>query len=87
MPVKKSAMKALRKTQKRADRNKNVKADVKTLLKKSRKAIDEKTKEAEKLVQETIKKFDKAAQKGIIKKNTAARKKSRLMKRLNKSAK
>lgn len=87
MPVKKSAMKALRKTQKRADRNKNVKADVKTLLKKSRKAIDEKTKEAEKLVRETIKKFDKAAQKGIIKKNTAARKKSRLMKRLNKSAK
>lgn len=87
MPVKKSAIKTLRKDTKRAQKSKNVKADVKTLLKKSRKAIDEKANDAEKLVKDTIKKFDKAAQKGIIKKNTAARKKSRLMKKLNKSAK
>jgi small subunit ribosomal protein S20 len=86
MPVKKSAMKALRQGDKRAQRNKNVKADIKTILKKSRKAIDTKTKDAESLVKDTIKKFDKAAQKGIIKKNTAARKKSRLMKKLNKTA-
>jgi small subunit ribosomal protein S20 len=87
MPVKKSAMKALRQDKKRAQKNKNVKADIKTILKKSRKAIDTKTKDAEALVKDTIKKFDKAAQKGIIKKNTAARKKSRLMKKLNTSAK
>lgn len=79
-------MKALRQGDKRAQRNKNVKADIKTILKKSRKAIDTKTKDAESLVKDTIKKFDKAAQKGIIKKNTAARKKSRLMKKLNKTA-
>ena len=86
MPVKKSAMKALRQGDKRAQRNKNVKADIKTILKKSRKAIDAKAKDSESLVKDTIKKFDKAAQKGIIKKNTAARKKSRLMKKLNKTA-
>jgi small subunit ribosomal protein S20 len=86
MPVKKSAMKALRQSDKRARRNKNVKADIKTILKKSRKAIDAKAKDSESLVKDTIKKFDKAAQKGIIKKNTAARKKSRLMKKLNKTA-
>lgn len=87
MPVKKSAMKTLRKDEKRVLRNHNVKIDVKTLLKKSRKAVDEKTEKAVDLVKETIKKFDKAAQKGIIKKNTAARKKSRLMKRLNAATK
>lgn len=87
MPVKKSAMKTLRKDAKRVLRNHNVKIDVKTLLKKSRKAVDEKTEKAVDLVKETIKKFDKAAQKGIIKKNTAARKKSRLMKRLNAATK
>jgi len=79
MPVKKSAMKALRQSKKRALANKTVKTDIKTLLKKSRKAIDAKAEKAEDLVKTTIKKFDKATQKGIIKKNTAARKKSRLM--------
>ena len=85
MPVKKSAVKALKQSDKKAQRNKNIKADIKTILKKSRKAIEAKANEAESLVKDTIKKVDKAAQKGIIKKNTAARKKSRLMKKLNKS--
>ena len=87
MPVKKSAKKTLRKDKKRAFRNQNVKLEAKILIKKTRKAIDSKAKEAQELVKKTIKKLDKAAQKGIIKKNTVARKKSRIMKRLNKSAK
>ncbi|MEA2088402.1 MAG: 30S ribosomal protein S20 [Patescibacteria group bacterium] len=87
MPVKKSAKKTLRKDKKKALRNKNVNMESKTLIKKTRKAIDSKAKDARELVKKTIKKLDKAAQKGIIKKNTVARKKSRIMKRLNKSAK
>ncbi len=87
MPVKKSAMKALRQDKKRALYNKAIKVDIKTLLKKSRKAVDSNAEKAEELVKTTIKKFDKAAQKGVIKKNTAARKKSRLMKKLNNTIK
>ncbi len=37
------------------------------------------------LIKQSVKALDKAAQKGVIKKGTAARKKSRLMKKLNKS--
>ena len=87
MPIKKSAKKTLRKDKKRALRNKNIKTEAKTLIKKTRKAIDSKAKNTQELIKKTIKKLDKAAQKGIIKKNTVARKKSRIMKRLNKSTK
>ncbi|NQT49818.1 30S ribosomal protein S20 [Candidatus Kuenenbacteria bacterium] len=85
MPQLQQAKKALKKSQKRAARNKAITSTVKTLVKKSRQAIERKEAEAETLIKQTIQKIDKAAQKGIIKKNTAARKKSRLMKGFNKS--
>ena len=87
MPVRKAQIKSLRKSKKRALVNKAVKTNIKDLTKKSRKAIEAKKDDAQKLVRNTTKSLDKAAQKGIIKKNAAARKKSRLMKRLNKVAK
>jgi small subunit ribosomal protein S20 len=83
MPIKKSAMKELRKSKKRALRNKQVLDNIKTLIKKSRKEIDAKSEKAVDLVKQTCKALDKAAQKGVIKKGNAARRKSRLMKRLN----
>ena len=84
MPITKSAKKALRQSKKRARRNKIVKAEIKTLVKKSRKFITlQEIEKAQELVRAAVKKIDKAAQKGILKKNTAARKKSRLMKKLN----
>ena len=87
MPQTKQAEKALRKSKKRAERNKLVKNTIKTLTKKTRQAIDKKDAKATDLIKETTQKIDKAAQKGILKKNTAARKKSRLMLSFNKSKK
>jgi len=86
MPNKKSAIKALRQSKKKQLRNKAIKDNVKKLVKDSRKSIDAKSGEAKDLVQQTIKAVDKAIQKGILKKNTGNRKKSRLMKKLNKAA-
>lgn len=87
MPIKKSAMKELKKAKKRALRNRPVLDNLKTLIKKSRREIETGGDKTADLVKQTVKALDKAAQHGIIKKNTAARKKSRLMKRLNKSKK
>jgi len=85
MPQTKQAKKALRKSDKRAVKNKAVKKEVKKLRKQTREAIVQNEKaQIDKLLAETIKKIDKAIQKGIIKKNTGARYKSRLMKMLNK---
>ncbi len=88
MPIKKSALKELRKTKKRTLRNINVKKELEHLLKRTRKAIDaNKIDEAKDWAKKTLKALDKAAQKRVIKKNTAARKKSRLMKKINKAVK
>jgi len=84
MPNKKSAMKELRKSKKLSAYNKAIKENIKTLIKKSRKAIDAKDKKAAELVADTHKALDKAAQRGVIKKNTKDRKKSRLHLKMNK---
>ncbi|NQU83342.1 MAG: 30S ribosomal protein S20, partial [Parcubacteria group bacterium] len=59
MPVKKSAAKALRQSDKRAYLNKRAKANVKELVKKSRKAIESGSGEAAELVKKTLKATDK----------------------------
>ena len=87
MPNIKSAKKELRKSNKKHIYNKKIKDNLKGPVKKSRKAIEAKEKDAKELVDKTLKAFDKAAQKGIIKKNTKDRKKSRLYKKLNQSQK
>ncbi|MBU0999541.1 30S ribosomal protein S20 [Patescibacteria group bacterium] len=87
MPNIKSAKKELRKNKKHQAYNKKIKDNLKSLIKKSRKAIDAKNEKTKELVAVTLKALDKAAQKGIIKKNTRDRRKSRLHKRLNLSLK
>jgi len=87
MPNKLSAKKELRKSKKRQIVNQKALDNIKTLIKKSRKAIEAKGKEAEELVKKTLKALDKAAQKGLIKKNTRDRRKSRLHQKLNKAQK
>lgn len=59
-----------------------VREDIKTLLKKIRKAVDTKQDKAkiDAMIKDVQKKLDKAAQKHIFKKNTVARKLSRLIK-------
>ncbi len=84
MPNLANAKKALRQSDKRAQRNKIVKAEIKSLRVKLRKMIDAaNTKEAQAIAQVICKKLDKAQQKNIYKKNTVARYKSRLMKKVN----
>lgn len=87
MANKKSALKELRKSKKLNAYNTKIKDNVKSLVKKSRKAIESGDKGAADLVMKTLKTLDKAAQKGVIKKNTKDRKKSRLHQKLNKSLK
>lgn len=84
MPNRKSAKKDLRQSIKRKIANKKINDGLKSLVKKSLKAIESKDKEAKELVSKTLKVLDKAVQKGVIKKNTGSRKKSRLTLKLNK---
>jgi len=72
VPNIKAAEKWVRQTEKRTQRNLDVKTRLKTLYKKAVSAQD-----AE-VVKSVEAQFDKAAQKGIIHPNKAARKKSRL---------
>ena len=63
------------------DRNKAVKAELKTRVKSADATIG--TDENDDAVRAAVKRIDMAAAKGIIHKNEAARRKSRLMKRVN----
>jgi small subunit ribosomal protein S20 len=76
----KSQKKRILTNAKRAERNKAVRAEVKTRVKAAQNAAGTDA-EAETL-RLAVKRIDKAAQKGVMHKNAAARKKSRLMKQL-----
>ena len=85
MPIKKSAIKELRKSKKRAIVNTNKKTAIKDLIKKIRKAVeDNKIDEAKKMAQDAVKLLDKAEKTHLMRKNTAARKKSRIHKAIKK---
>jgi len=74
-----SALKRQRQTLKRTLRNRAWKSRMKTLIKKAREL---RTPEA---LQQAIRVIDKVAAKGIIHRNTAARRKSRLMRAVQKA--
>jgi small subunit ribosomal protein S20 len=82
-----SAIKRIRSSARKRERNRVFRSRSRTLINKTRRLIAEgKIEEAREEAQLAIVALDKAAQKGIIHKNKAARTKSRLMKRLNQSA-
>jgi small subunit ribosomal protein S20 len=82
-----SAMKQIRSSARKRERNQVFRSRARTLINKTRRLIAEgRIEEAREEAQLAIVALDKAAQKGIIHKNKAARSKSRLMKRLNQSA-
>lgn len=86
MPVKKkkpSVLKRQRQEQKRRMRNKQVLTKIKALIKNVKKQILD-GQEYGPSLNTAIKEIDKAVSKGALHKNTAARKKSRLMKTVNK---
>ena len=84
MPIKQSAMKALRQAKKRTVQNRKVKEGIAYLRREVRIALDAKeVKHATELAQKTIKALDKAVQNKVMKKNTVGRLKSRLVKKIN----
>ncbi len=85
MPIKKAAFKHLRQTKRRTLRNRVVKSRLRALAKQTRVALEaQKPEDAKTAALQLLKAYDKAAQHRVLKKRAAARKKSRLMKRLNK---
>jgi len=77
----KSQKKRILTNEKRHQRNKAVKTEVKTRTKQATDSIG--TDENEAAVNLAVKRIDMATAKGVMHKNTAARKKSRLMKQIN----
>jgi len=87
MPILKSAKKALRQSKTKHTRNLKRKNEFKDKVREIRKLMHAgKNDEARKLAPLAYKALDKAAKTGTIKANAAARRKSRLMKALNKTA-
>lgn len=78
-----SAIRHIRKSRKREERNQSVRSAIKTYVKKTRAAIAAGEEGAAELLSQTSALVDKAAKRNIIHKNAAARRKSRLAKRLN----
>jgi small subunit ribosomal protein S20 len=78
-----SAIRDIRKSRRRAERNQAVRSAIKTHVKKTRIAIAESDEKAMEFFSDTSSLVDKAAKRNIIHKNAANRRKSRLAKRLN----
>jgi small subunit ribosomal protein S20 len=83
----KSAIKRIKTSEKRHQRNMAVKSATRTYVKKARTAIGQKPAEAQEDLTAAISALDRAAKKGVIHPNNAARRKSRLMKRYNQATK
>ncbi|SDA18651.1 small subunit ribosomal protein S20 [Ruminococcus sp. YE71] len=80
----KSAKKRVLVNNAKAARNKAVRSDLRTALKKANLAVENNADDKEAVVKAAIKKVDKACAKGIIHKNNASRKKASLAKSLAK---
>jgi small subunit ribosomal protein S20 len=78
-----SALRDIKKSRKRAERNQSVRSAIKTFVKKTRTAIASGDENAAQVLNDTVSLLDKAAKRKIIHKNAANRRKSRLAKRLN----
>lgn len=83
MPNIKSAKKRVRVTEANTLRNKAIKSELKTVLKKANAAIENNDANKAELVKVAVKKIDQAQAKGIMHKNCANRKKSQLATRVN----
>jgi small subunit ribosomal protein S20 len=78
----KSQIKRIKQNEKRHQRNKAVKSELKTLVRKFREAADAGDKDiAVEAGRVATRKLDKAASKGVIHKNQAANRKSAIMKK------
>jgi small subunit ribosomal protein S20 len=85
MPIIKSSIKDLRRTERRSATNRAAQGKLRAALKRSRAALSAgQAENAAKTLAEAVPVIDRATGKGILHKNAAARHKSRLMRRLAK---
>lgn len=83
MPNIKSQIKRLRQAEKRRIRNKSIKSEIKTYIKKFESSIQSgNIEQAESFLRLVQKKLDKAVSKGVLHKRTGSRKLSKLAKKL-----
>ena len=83
MPNIKSAKKRVQVIKTKTLRNKAVKSNLKTVLKKADAAVASSAADKEAAVRLAIKKVDQACAKGLLHKNTASRKKAQLARKLS----
>ena len=87
MPRRRTSLKSNRVNKRKHTRNLKVKVTLKKAIKKFQELLSEKkSDEAKKFIAKVFSQLDKAAKKNIIHPATANRRKSRLMRRLNKPA-
>jgi small subunit ribosomal protein S20 len=87
MPRRRTSLKSNRVNKRKHARNLTVKAQLKKTIKKFQELLTKKnTSEAKTFISKVFSQLDKAAKKNIIHPATANRRKSRLMRRLSKSA-
>ncbi|NNN22275.1 MAG: 30S ribosomal protein S20 [Acidimicrobiales bacterium] len=79
----KSQIKRNKQNEKRHERNKAVKSELKTRVKQALTSAADGTPDIEENLKLAVKRLDKAASKGIIHKNQAANRKSALMRRIS----
>lgn len=83
MPIKRAAVRQLRKDRKRTSRNHALRSELKTLKKRfDELLITKRQDDARALLPAIMKRFDQAASRGILHRNTASRTKSALMRHL-----
>lgn len=85
MPNIKSAQKRVKVIKTKTLRNKVIKSELKTILKKAENAIATNASDKVEVVTFAVKKLDQASAKGLFHKNCVARKKSQLVTKLNKA--
>lgn len=81
MPNIKGAIKRVKQSAAANEQNSQVKAAMRTAVRKADTALINKEENATELLKDAVKKLDTAARKGLIHKNTAARQKARLTKK------
>lgn len=86
MPNIKSAKKRVRVIATKTARNKHNRTDLRTAIKKAELALENGAADKDQVVKVAVRKIDSAVSKGILHKNTAARKKSKLVRKMNKAS-
>ena len=79
----KSQIKRIKQNEKRRERNRSVRSEMRTRTKNAVSAVETGVEDTAELLRAAVRRIDTAAAKGVIHPNQAARRKSRLMRRAN----